>query len=281
MISINGTLTSQDHTTNWVYNRGLNYGDAVFETLRVSNGSVLFWEDHYFRLMSSMRIMRMDIPLEFTMEFLEEKLMELAKALQPECQAVRLKLMVFRDSEGYYSPATNAIGFTISGSVLEQPFYTLLEQDYPIELFKDHYLSPSLLSTIKTNNKAINVLGSIFAKENDYANCLLLNTNKEVVEALNGNLFLVHGSTLKTPPRSSGCLQGIMRKQLLSILSKLPDYKVEESAISPFELQKADELFITNVIGGIIPVSQYRKKIYRTEVARDLLGKLNAKIRLY
>ena len=280
MILINGTLHKQAPQEELFGNRGLLYGDAIFETLKVSGGKLLFWEDHYFRLMSSMRIMRMEIPLNFTMETLESQLLELAKNIQPELQAVRLKLLVYRDSEGLYTPKENTIGYTITGSVLEVPFYTLAQTDYLIELFKDHYLSPSLISTLKTNNKALNVLGSIYAKENDYQNCLILNTNKEVVEALNGNIFLVHGNQIKTPPRSSGCLQGIMRKQIMALVEKLPDYTLVEAVVSPFELQQADEIFITNVIGGIIPVSAYRKKSYNNTVARDLLGKLNAKIRL-
>ena len=62
---INGQLT-EDFQSISSDNRGLNYGDAVFETIRVQQGKILFWEDHYFRLMASMRIMRMEIPMEFT-----------------------------------------------------------------------------------------------------------------------------------------------------------------------------------------------------------------------
>ena len=58
----------------------------------------------------------------------------------------------------------------------------------------------------------MNVLGSIFAKENDYQNCFLLNEEKQVVEALNGNMFLVNGTTIKTPPLSDGCLNGVLKK---------------------------------------------------------------------
>ena len=138
----------------------------------------------------------------------------------------------------------------------------------------------TLLSTLKTNNKAINVVGSIYAKENKLHNCLLLNTNKHVIEALNGNVFVVNGNVIKTPPIADGCLKGIMRKQLTDILKKLPEYKLIEDSISPFELQKADEVFITNVIVGIQPVTKYRKKTFKKEVSKMLLQKLNVKIRL-
>ena len=60
--------------------RGLLYGDAVFETIKGVNGQLFFWEDHYFRLMASMRILRMDIPMHFSMEFLEEEIKKTIRA---------------------------------------------------------------------------------------------------------------------------------------------------------------------------------------------------------
>ena len=75
-------------------------------------------------------------------------------------------------------------------------------------------------------------------------------------------------------------MKGITRKQVITILEQLTNYTFEESSISPFELQKADELFITNVIVGIQPISKYRKKTYVHEVAKDILAKLNVKARL-
>ena len=101
-----------------------------------------------------------------------------------------------------------------------------------------------------------------------------------VVEALNGNLFLVNGNQIKTPPLADGCLNGILRKQLIAICKQLPEYILLEESVTPFELQKADEMFITNVISGIQPITKYRKKEYVNTVAKELLGKLNAKARL-
>ena len=163
---------------------------------------------------------------------------------------------------------------------LQNPFYLLGQDNYEVELFKDHYITSGLLSTLKTNNKIINVLGSIYAKENNYDNCLLLNEKKQIVEVLNGNLFLVKGEIIKTPPLEDGCLKGMMRKQLLTILADMHDYDVQEVSISPFELQKADEMFVTNVITGIQSITKYRKKQYTNTIAKELLGKLNAKARL-
>lgn len=279
MTNFNGTLLEENAILS-TKNRGYAYGDMLFETIKFSGGKILFWEDHYFRLMASMRIMRMEIPMNFTMEFLENEIRKTLEANGFNKVTSRVKLTVHRNEGGFYTPSTNNVSFIISANEIHDDFYLIKEGFYEVDLFKDYYVSPSLLSTLKTNNKALNVVGSIYAKENNLNNCLLLNTNKQVVEALNGNIFLVKGNTIKTPPLNDGCLKGVMRTQLLNMVKDLPDFELIEASISPFELQKADELFVTNVIVGIQPVSKYRKKRFSAEVAKSLVQKLNIKIRL-
>lgn len=279
MINFNGKLQENNLVIS-NNNRGYSYGDGLFETIKAVHGKLLFFEDHYFRLMASMRIMRMQIPMDFTMEFIEEQIVNTLEANNLKTQSARVKIQIDRVEGGLYLPEDNNINFIISVKKIDSDFYLLNDNNYEVDLYKDHYLSPSLLTTLKSNNKAINVIGSIYARENKLDNCLLINTNKSVVEALNGNLFLVKGNIIKTPPLSDGCLKGILRKQLVDIIKLLPDYTIEEASISPFELQKADELFITNVIKGIQPITKYRKKVFKNEVAKMLLQKLNVKVRL-
>ncbi|WP_027136655.1 aminotransferase class IV [Gaetbulibacter saemankumensis] len=279
MTNYNGNILAETNILS-TKNRGYAYGDALFETIKVTNGKLLFWEDHYFRLMASMRIMRMEIPMFFTMEFLEQQIMNTLEANNLNGASARVKLMVHRNEGGLYLPNSNDVGYNISVKPIDDDLYFFNEGFYEIDLFKDFYVSPSLLSTLKTNNKALNVVGSIYAKENDLNNCLILNTNKQVVEALNGNVFVVKGNIIKTAPLSDGCLKGVMRKQILDLVKSLPEYEFVEASISPFELQKADEIFITNVISGIIPVTKYRKKTFKTDISKILLQKINIKIRL-
>ncbi|NNK39591.1 MAG: aminotransferase class IV [Winogradskyella sp.] len=281
MVNTNGTLTAPTSEFISVHNRGYKYGDGLFETLKVVNGTIFFWEDHYFRLMASMRIMRMDIPMQFTMEFLEEEIIKTLEANNLLKSPARVRLNVDRGEGGTYLPDSAEVNYHIVAEAFDETFYTLkTDTPYLVELYKDFYMAPGLLSGLKSNNKALQVMGSIFAKENDYTNCLVLNTNKNVIEALNGNVFMVTGDVIKTPPLEDGCLNGVLRKQLVDLLRNDPNYEFQEVSISPFELQKADELFITNVIKGIQPISQYRKKTYAHAVATELLKKLNAKLRL-
>ncbi|MCX2680911.1 aminotransferase class IV [Galbibacter sp. EGI 63066] len=280
MVNFNGKILKDGTPFLNEQNRGLRYGDALFETIRVVNSKIFFWESHYLRLMASMRILRMEIPMDFTMEFLQGEIQKTITENGWQDQAVRIRLTVFREAGGLYTPTNKKVSYIIETKILESPFYTLTETDYEVELYKDHYVNSGLLSTLKSNNKILNVIAGVFAEENGYDNCLLLNEKKNVIEATNGNLFLVKGDTIKTPPVTEGCLNGILRKQLIEILKKTEELEFSEAVISPFELQKADELFLTNVISGITSITKYRKKEYGNTVARQLLGKLNAKARL-
>lgn len=279
MVNYNGTLT--DHTDVDIYNnRAFLYGDALFETVKVLDGKVLFLEDHYFRLMASMRIVRMEIPMNFTMEFFEEEILKAIPLAGNTASSYRVRFTVFRKGEGKYLPENKNVAYVVSAEALSDIIYTVKEKAYEVDLFKDFYVTKDLLSTLKTTGKMLNITASIYAEENDYENCLLLNNEKNVVEAINGNLFLVFGNQVKTPPIADGCLKGVMRKQIIDLVKKIEGYELVEGSVSPFELQKADEMFLTNVIIGVQPVSKYKKKVYAQSFSSRLVQMLNTKIRL-
>lgn len=272
MINFNGLL--QDNDTITSLNRSFLYGDGIFETLKVIDGKILFLEDHYFRLMASMRIVRMKIPMEFTLEFFEKQVLLLTDSTN-KSDSARVRITVYRNDGGLYLPNQNTISYIIEAVSLASKKYEILNTNYEVDLFKDSFVSAQLLSTLKTTSKILNVTASIFAKENDFDSCLLLNDKKNVVEAIAGNLFMLAENKLITPPISEGCLNGIMRKQVINLMKEFQEIELVEREISPFELQKAEELFITNVIQGIQPITKYRKKEYKTEFSAQLLAKLN------
>jgi branched-chain amino acid aminotransferase len=272
MINFNGDSSAQENMLT--QNRAFLYGDAVFETVKIVNGKILFLEDHYFRLMASMRILRMEIPMNFTMEYFEEQIVSVVKN-NGFSNSARARITVYRNDGGFYLPITNNISFLIHTSFLENQSFVFETKECEVDLYKDFYISKQLLSTLKTTNKVINVTASIYANENSLDNCILLNDSKNVVEVLQGNIFMLQGNTLITPPLSEGCINGIMRKQVLTLAKKIEGLEVIEAVISPFDLQKADELFFTNVIKGIQSITKYRKKEFTTTIANVLIQKLN------
>ena len=271
MINFNGELLFKENIKLTTDNRGFKYGDGIFETIKVVHKKVIFWEDHYFRLMASMRMLRMKIPMEFTLEFLEKEILKTVAVLE-EGASFRVRLNVFRKDGGLYTPKTNAINYLIEAS--ESNYKT--KETYEIDVFKDFYNYSGLLSTIKTNNRMLNTLASIYANENDLDNCILVNERKGVVEVANANIFIVKNNIVKTPALTEGCIKGVVRSKVIDILTKNKDFTIEETVISPFEIQKADEVFITNAIMGIQAVTKYKKKSFNT----DLAGKLHASLKV-
>lgn len=273
MINLNGVIQDSDIQLT-VSNRSFLYGDGIFETLKIVNSKILFFEDHYFRLMASMRIVRMEIPMNFTMEYLEDQILQLARVMAIQNSA-RVRFTVFRNEGGFYLPQNNSVSFTVQAMKLHNQKYKIFQNRFEVDLYKDFIIPKQLLSTLKTTNKMTHITASIFAKENQLDSSLLINETKNVVEAANGNLFMLMGNSLITPPISEGCLNGIMRKQIMAIAKQFDLIKVIETPISPFDIQRADELFITNVIIGIQPVTKFRKKEFATALSEQLLEKLN------
>ncbi len=266
----NGNIIEASDINLSIENRVFKFGDGIFETIKFQNGKLIFLEDHYFRLMASMRMLRMKIPMQFTLEFLEKEIKKITEHFSENILKVRLN--VFRKDGGLYTPETNEIDYIID----VQEVTTSLKQKYTIGLYKDFYNYSGILSTIKTTNRMLNTIASVFAKENELDNCILLNERKGVVEVTNGNIFVIKDYIIKTPSLTEGCIKGITRKKLIELLNKNPEYTLEETSISPFEIQKADEVFVTNAIIGVQPVTNYRKKTFTTDISLKI--KKNLKV---
>lgn len=274
MINFNGEITDVSAVKLPEIFRAFRYGDGVFETIKYAHGKILFLEDHYFRLMSSMRILRMNIPMHFSPEYLEEQIIETIAANHAEKQSCRVRLQVFRSGEGTYLPSTHDISFLIEISILPHQDFVLNDVGLNIDVFKDHFVQAGLLNNLKSSNALVYVLASIYAKENDMQELVLLNDAKQVAEGISSNIFILQGEKVITPPISSGCTKGIIRKNMLQLLPKMGLEVVEEN-FSPFDLQRADEVWFTNTIQGLRWAATFRKKTYTNATALRVLDELN------
>ena len=271
MINFNGKIT--DLSDQLINNRAFLYGDAVFETLIIFNDKILFWEDHYFRLMSSMRIIRLDIPDKYTPEFFKENIIKIHNNISQTGNS-RIRINIYRSSGGKYKPEKNAPSFIISCESINYNTYKLNKGHYEVDLYKDYYLDNQLISSIKSNNKIINVVASIYASENGFNNCILLNKDKLVSEFINSNLFIIKDEKIYTPTLKSGCLNGVVRKNLFKILSS-SSFEVCEQDLSTFDITQSDEIFGTNIAQGIFSVTKFRKKDYDCSKTKKIITMLN------
>ncbi|MBF26110.1 MAG: aminotransferase class IV [Flavobacteriales bacterium] len=267
IIDYNAFLISLD-------NRGFKYGDSFFETIKCVNGIPLFWDEHYFRIAGAFLIMKMIPPDNFTSEFFLSLIKNLLINNNLDNSIARVRISFFRNQGGYYLPLENNISFVIESNELsQQQHYTLNLDGLNVGFYKENTLSKNPINNIKSNNKLINILGSIYAKNNNFDDCILLNTDNQIVEFLSGNIFIISNKKLITPSLADGCLDGVMRKILLNNLH----ISAEESSITFSDLLNADEVFMTNVISGVQWVGKIKNKTYSNNYCQKLINKLNTK----
>jgi branched-chain amino acid aminotransferase len=224
-----------------------------------------------------MRIIRIEIPQSYTPDFFKVQITNTFSKVNSSFTG-RVRLTIFRDGGGYYAPELSSPSFIVNCSVIDSEEFYLKDSEFKVDLFKDYYIQNDLLSNLKTNNKLINVLAGIYANENNLDNCILLNNKKNVTEFLNGNLFIVRENKIITPNLDSGCLKGIMRKKIIEYVKLIPEFSIEETVISPFDLLSANEIWLTNSISGIITVTNYRNKSFSNDVAKIFIDFLNKKV---
>lgn len=276
MVNFNGTVVERDELRFEDFARATMYGDAVFETIRMREGKLLFLEDHYFRLMASMRILRMPIPMDFTPEFFVEEAEKLAE--EEAVESGRLRLQVTRVAQGKYTPSSEqSTAWWMELEELEEYEYVWKDRGLTVDLFKDHYIQAGLLSSIKSSNSLPYVLGGIYAQENGLDAVLMVNDKKMLVEANAANVFVLKGNVLRTAPLEDGALRGVFRKNVLGWAKEI-GLEIKEESINPFDLQKADEIWLTNTITGVQWVENYRKRTYTGDKAKELVGLLQRKL---
>ena len=252
-------------------NRAQAYGDGLFETMRVSKGRVLNPEEHYFRLLAGMRILRMPIPSHWNPDgwLADLKTAELDATLD-----YRLRLSVWRSGPLGYAPEARAsVEWEVTAVPVEGTLYPVPVLRPVLGLFQDHRKSAGILSNVKTSSAVLYVLAAGFAREQHMDEVLILNHENQVLEASKSNVMLVQGSELITPPLSSGALRGVMREVVLGLAPQI-GLEVREEVFSPFALQSAEEVWLTNAIHGVAAVQKFRKTEYgsvRAEAMQKLV----------
>jgi len=256
----------------------LVYTFPIEERVRVEGGRIIFWEEHYFRIMASLRILRMEIPMLYTMEYLEEQILILLKE-KKLVQVSSIVCLSFFSSE-LVSRATpiSPTSFLIKAYHAEIPRH--VSSNRSIDLYKDHYVIKGLYGCLESSNSRLREIASVYVYENDLEDGILLNDQKEITETLTGALFVVKENEIKTPPLSSGCRSSVYRQIVIDLLQKSEEINLVEEALSPFELQRAEEMFVVSLSEGIQSVKQYRKKTFNTEISRKLFSKFITKYRL-
>ena len=273
MIVLNGSIyTDMNSAPTSDLQAILMAANPFQESVRVEAGKIIFWEAHYFRMMASMRILRMGIPMTYTMEYLEEQVLLLLQESDLLKKAVQIHFSFFSTGSISRSIPIVPSSFLIHAEACET-MLGVQTSDRIIDLYKDHWVVKGLYGTLEQSNDRLRKLASVYAFENDFEDCVLLNEDKQITETITGAIFVVKGNQIKTPPLTSGCRSSVYRQVVIDLLVKQDGLDLVEDVVSPFELQKADELFVVSLSNGIQSVKQYRKKVFVSTTAESVFSK--------
>lgn len=243
-------INGEDVARVSVLDRGLHYGDGVFETMAVREGVVPLWPRHRERLVCGcerLGIVRLDI------ECLRHEVAEVAR----DCAQAVIKVIVTRGGGGRgYRPASE--GRTATRIVLRYPW-----PDYPAHFWEDGIVVRVCTTRVSSNPalagiKHLNRLEQVLARgewyDSDVAEGLMCNQAGHVVEATQANLFVVHEEALLTPELTDAGVAGVMRGLLLAHAEVWSGVPARETVLRLENIQRADEVFLCNAVIGIWPV---------------------------
>lgn len=258
-----------------VHNRGFRYGDGIFESMRMTDGKLRYAEAHAERLKAGMKALKIEGSALMDEYFLRQKTAELSKRNKFKDNA-RFRLSVYREGGGLYAPESNKAGYILEGTALDTGTYELNKKGLILDVFQEMTKPVDKLSNHKTSSSLLYVMAGLYKKQHRLDEAFILNQQGFLCETISSNVFVVYGSQVYTPALSEGCINGIMRRAVMD-LARAEGIAVVEAQINPEVLNEAEEVFITNAVGGIRWVMGYGRKRYFNEVSKTLSARLNSR----
>lgn len=247
-ILVNGQSVA---TAGW-HDRGLAYGDGLFESMRIEQGQILHWPLHLARLREGCQRLALSLAEA-----------ELSAEISQLCQDVErgvCKLILTRGDgqRGYAMPVPAScrriLQLTSLPSWPEQNFSSGIEL-YPC---KTRLACQPLLAGLKHLNRLEQVLARNEWQSERYAEGLMLDTNDYVIEGVFSNIFFVRQQRLLTPALTNSGVAGVMRSHIFQLADKL-GLACEQVNIKTAELEQMDEIFMCNSLYGIWPVRAFQQ----------------------
>jgi len=245
---IDGTLSPGPEARVAAADRGLHYGDGVFETLRAERGRAFLLDAHLERMRAGLGVL--GIAVGGVVGRAREGTAAVAARLAEE-DAATIKIMVTR-GVGPGGPSC--------GSALVPTVIAIGRADAPERPDSMRAVTSSVVRNERSplaRVKSLNYLEMVLARREAEAagveEALMMNTQGRLAEAAAANVFAVVDGRLVTPPVSEGCLPGIVRTEVMRI-AEASGIRVRQTPMPPEMLGEASEAFLTNSRIGIVPL---------------------------
>ena len=236
-------------------NRGFAFADGFFESMLCLDGKPTFWDERVHRMRNTLAFLKIEA---FALDELQQAIV--AVLSEHHKPIARIRMTIYREGKGRYLPETNVAGVLLSVEDLEaSPFHSIAVRRIGVSSIR---LSPLPEGNHKLFAKHAQVRAALEAKALGLDDLIMLNAKDEVSELIAGNLFVVLGNEVLTPSLDSGCLDGVARRVLLELTH------VKEVRLTMDEILKADALFSTNSVVGLIPLQLERIEVHHALMRR-------------
>lgn len=256
-------------------NRGFRLGDGLFETIKVLNGVPLFLKHHFSRMILGLDALQFEIPEHWSYSYFVYNCIDLAK--QNEMKDGSIRIQVNRLGEGKYLPESFGAELVMEALPLDDGKYILNKNEYKVAAYNDIPKPNNKLAAFKSLNSHVYIQASIFAHKQKLNDCIVLNDMGRVADATSSNVFVTIQGNLITPPVYEGGVDGVM-KRVLKKLCKQNKIELIEAPLTTTDLATIDEMFLTNVIKGIIPVSSFEGKSLQHKACDTMYDLLQKKV---
>ena len=272
----NGKLYPEGSPIIGADNRGLRYGDGLFETIKMKNGKLLFEDEHFARLWKGLKVLEFEIPKHFTAEVLQKEISALAHKNGHEA-AARIRLAIIRGDGGLYDVKNHFPAYIIQTWPLAPGSGEWNSNGLQLGIYEAAQKSCDILSNLKHNNYLPYVLAALTAKKEKWNDVIILNTHGRICDTTIANIFTVKDGVAYTPSLQEGCVAGVMRRVVIQNILNF-NGRVVEKDISIADLLEAEEVFLTNSMYHIRWVQRIGEKTYQNGTTHKIYSALQPTI---
>jgi branched-chain amino acid aminotransferase len=272
----NGKLYPEGSPIIGADNRGLRYGDGLFETIKMKNGKLLFEDEHFARLWKGLKVLEFDIPKHFTVEVLQKEISALAQKNGHEV-AARIRLNIIRGDGGLYDAKNHLPAYIIQTWPLALGNGEWNSNGLVLGIYEAAKKSCDILSNLKHNNYLPYVLAALSAKKEKWNDAVVLNIHGRICDTTIANIFIIKDNVVYTPSLQEGCVAGIMRRAVIQTVLET-NGQVVEKEITITDLLAADEVFLTNSMYHIRWVQRIGDIIYQNTMTQKIFMAMQSTI---
>jgi branched-chain amino acid aminotransferase len=255
-------------------NRAFLYGDGFFETIHANGTEPQFLQDHITRIQYALDVLTLRLPESYGLDKLNNAITGLLVRNKLFVGA-RVRLTFFRLGEGKYTPVENTCALLIDTAPLPAAKYQLNDKGLEIDLFTKTHKPIWPLGQFKSINSGLYTIAGIYAQQHALDDVLLLNEHGNIIEATSSNVFVLKDQQVFTPSIDTGCVAGVMRKQLFKILTSMGFQVISTQELTPDFIREGEEIWLSNTISGVRWVKKFRTGRFYNLKARKVVRELN------